>query len=248
MSLRRPLSFRYSEFLDAVERYDLSIIVKAVCWQMFGHPHLEGLEEGDQEALLARCRMVLVSVMMPSRQRPSGGRDYSLAGGLREAGTEPWAFQSVHPVARRLWQIWSEAEGQMVPDFLAIIEYLLILDDKAMPDESPAIFYCGEKSLLAALYGRDWVLEPNARRPAIEPAFRRRIHAAYRTVIERDEPSFDTLSGNLIAGDGMPCRLECDRLILPVRTGSGARLLFCHITPNSARRQTSVALQAPAAV
>lgn len=252
LSLRRPLSYRFTEFLEAVERHDLTIVVQAVCWQMFGHPKLERLDDTGREALLARCRIAVISAMMPDRRRRLPGVSPALAAdgmqGLHQAGTEPWGYQSAHPVTRRLWQIWTEAEGRLAPAFLTIIEHLLILDDKAAAGEGPAILYCGEKSLPARLFGTEWAMTPNSRRLAIDPAFRRGIEAAYRGVIEHDEPSFDFLGGNVIAADGIPRHVDCERLILPVRTRTDARLLFCHIAPRTGERRARIARPFSAAI
>ncbi|MXN67088.1 hypothetical protein GR183_19430 [Stappia sp. GBMRC 2046] len=218
LSLKRPISSRFVEFRETVSRLGLETFFEGAIRQLFGVCDTENLSDAEKELVLERCRLCLASAIV----------GLALHGPCRAPVHAPFDMpppSHLNAAQSELYRIWQKTGGRPDKALHPLMKQIAIFDDKAEDGDSPALFYCGEDSVIARWMGLEWANSPNLSRPALPPSVRRKIAAGLHDAIRTDHPVHDTVQISVQTLEGEH-GMTINRLILPFWSSAGVRHLY----------------------
>ncbi len=127
------------------------------------------------------------------------------------------------------WKVWRENRGLIDERLEDILPLLTVCAASIEETVSPPFVFIGADAFVTRCYGRDWARKALAGGSTPDSSLERMAAAGYVAATEGDA-SFDLVSVRTQTGTA-EIDILYQRLILPIRTAKGHRLLGCITAP-----------------
>ncbi len=138
------------------------------------------------------------------------------------------------------WRYWRQAGGQMTADIQPIISKLTFCAADLDGGASPPFVFIGDNAYVTRCYGAAWSRDALAKRRATPDDNLERLAAEGYAEAIAGEARYDVVSARTISDMFGEIDIAYERLILPLTTATGHRLLGCMTAPIRPIRQLSV--------
>lgn len=130
------------------------------------------------------------------------------------------------------WRFWRKGEGRLTADIHAIVSKLTFCAGEAANSASPPYLFIGDKAYVTQCYGPNWSSGALANQGTTPDGDLERLAAEGYAQAMAGEARFDLVSvcteSELFGGK---IEIAYERLILPLKTDTGHRLLGCMTAP-----------------